>query len=135
METEARFDYSIKMPRRARRLLVEKWVSSPLVIPLFVIQFITTQVKVWRTLNHLLVTQKKWYIIVVYCMTNERLIIIYSFWCKYAMIWYSTILYIPKCLKSYYLNKLIITGEQYFTIIILLKHLYLKDRCVYSSLE
>ena len=31
----------------------------PLVIPLFVIQFITTQVKVWYALNHLPVTQIK----------------------------------------------------------------------------
>ena len=46
----------------------------PLVIPLFVIHFITTQVKVWCTLNHLLVTQIKMVLshIVVYCMTNER---------------------------------------------------------------
>ena len=40
----------------------------PLVIPLFVIQFITTQVKVWCTLNHLPVTHIKmiWSHIVVY---------------------------------------------------------------------
>ena len=71
-------------------------VVSYLVIPVFVIQFITTRVKVWCTLNHLLVTRIKmvWSHIVVYCMTyKERLIIIYSFWCKYAVIWYSTIIY------------------------------------------
>ena len=31
----------------------------PLAIPLFVIQFITTQVKFWCTLNHLIVTHIK----------------------------------------------------------------------------
>ena len=67
----------------------------PLDIPLFVIQFTTTQVKVWRTLNHLPVTQIKNGMIphCLYGMTNERLIIIYSFWCKYAMTCYSTIIY------------------------------------------
>ena len=46
----------------------------PLVIPLFVVQFITTQVNVWCTLNQLPVAQIKmvWSHIVVYCMTNER---------------------------------------------------------------
>ena len=52
---------------------VQIQMSSTGILPL-VILFITTQVKVWCTLNRLPVTQIKmvWSHTVVYCMTNER---------------------------------------------------------------
>ena len=106
----------------------------PFVIPLFVIQFITTQAKVWCTLNHLPVTQMKivQFHSVLYCMTYNYLIILMQV--CYDLVFHNY-MYIPKCFKSYQLNTLIIIGEQYFTIRILSKHLYLKDRCDFSSLE